>query len=131
MPHSKPKSKPDKPRPDFPLFCHKGSRHWAKKVRGKLHYFGKKADDPKGEAALVNHFLTHKKRLLESGELAQRTFDRYFATGGMLVSFFGRSRPVDDLLADDFQALSVTRKTAAPSTGFPASSNPRPLTVIG
>lgn len=133
MAHSKPKSKPDKPRPDFPLFCHKASGWWVKKVRGKLHYFTKKADDPKGESALtkwldqkddllagrtprakgyalgvadlVNHFLTHKKRLIESGELAQRTFDRYFATGGLLVSFFGRNRPVDDLAADDFQML--------------------------
>jgi integrase len=133
MAHSKPKSKPDKPRPDFPLFCHKARGWWVKKVRGKLHYFTKKADDPKGESALtkwldqkddllagrtprtkenslgvadlVNHFLTHKKRLIENGELAQRTFDRYFATGGLLVSFFGRNRLVEDLAADDFQML--------------------------
>ena len=44
-------SKPQKPRPDFPPFPHATGR-WAKKVRGKLHYFGKIADDPKGAAAL-------------------------------------------------------------------------------
>ena len=45
-------SKARKPRPDFPLFPHATGR-WAKKVRGKLLYFGKVADDPKGQAALA------------------------------------------------------------------------------
>jgi len=44
-------SRPKKPRPDFPLFPHATGR-WAKKVRGKLRYFGKCADDPQGQAAL-------------------------------------------------------------------------------
>jgi len=28
-----------KPRPDFPLYLHKGSGQWSKKVLGKTHYF--------------------------------------------------------------------------------------------
>src|SRR5262249_31680824 len=91
-----------KPRLDFPLFPHATGR-WAKKVRGKLHYFGKCVDDPKGVAALaiwleqkddllagrkprsksdgdvtladlINGFLNHKRERVDSGELAIRTW---------------------------------------------------------
>ena len=91
-------TKPDKPRPDFPLFPH-ATRRWAKKIRGKLVYFGP-WDDPQGaldryladavdlhagrvprkvdgEAValrdVVNHFLTAKQRQLEAGELKPKT----------------------------------------------------------
>jgi integrase len=125
--------KVEKPRVDFPLFPH-ARGYWAKKVCGRLRYFGKVADDPKGKAALekwlaerddllagreprnempagitirdlANAFLTHKQDLVNAEELCQRTFDEYFNTCDRLIRSFGRERPVDDLVADDFRRL--------------------------
>ncbi len=54
---------------------------------------------------LVNSFLTHKKMLVDAGELAPRTWAEYEATGQRLARVFGRRRLVDDLGAEDFTAL--------------------------
>lgn len=121
--------KPLKPSPDFPLFAH-ATRRWAKKIRGKLHYFGP-WDDP--DAALqryvdqrddlhagrtprvssdgltvrdlLNRFLTSKQRFQESGEITGRTFREYRATCERIADAFGLNRLVDDLGSDDFESL--------------------------
>ena len=125
-------TRPQKPRPDFPLFPHATGR-WAKKVRGRLVYFGKVSTDPKGQAALAkwleqrddllagrtprpktgavtvadlcNQFLTSKQDRLTAGELCQQTFADYHSTCARLVAAFGRTRAIDDLVADDFRRL--------------------------
>jgi integrase len=125
-------ARPKKPREDFPLFPH-ARGYWAKKVRGKLLYFGRIADDPKGEAALnkwlderedrlagrtpranadgltvedlCDHFLNAKRPLVTAGEITKRTYDDYFATCERLTKAFGLSRLVDDLRPDDFDKL--------------------------
>ncbi len=131
--HSIRQIKPKKPRKDFPLFPH-ARGYWAKKVRQKIHYFGKVADDPKGEAALnlwldqkddllagrtprstpgdgltvadlCNGFLTAKEQQRDAGEIRGRSFAEYFSTCKFVVGSFGKNRRVDDLAADDFQAL--------------------------
>ncbi len=118
-----------KPHPDFPLFPH-ARGYWAKKIRNKLHYFGKIADDPDGQKALnlwldqkdhllagrvppvrregltlndlANRFLTAKKHLLESGEITPRTFSESYATCQRLIKFFGGAHLLADFVADDF-----------------------------
>ena len=122
-------TKPCKPYPDFPLFPH-ATRRWAKKIRGKLRYFGPWEDPEralqkyldqrddlhagrtprvKGDGFtvrdLVNRFLTSKQRQLEIGEITNRTFQDYHATCARLVDAFGRTRLVVDLAADDFEHL--------------------------
>ena len=126
-------AKPAKPSPDFPLFPHASGR-WAKKVRGKLHYFGKWTHDPTGEAAkalweeqkndllagrtpgrptvdglklkdLCNHFMTAKEQQRDAGGIKPLTFVNYHTTCKMVIESFGKHRLVDDLAADDFNAL--------------------------
>src|SRR5262245_30609656 len=122
-------TRPNKPYPDFPLYAH-GTKRWAKRIRGKIHYFGP-WDDPEGALKkyleqrddlhagrtprvqpdgltmreLVNRFLTSKKHLADAGEIAPRTFGEYHAACGRLGEAFGLSRLVDDLAADDFERL--------------------------
>jgi integrase len=127
--HPSTPAKPGKPYPDFPLFPH-ATRRWAKKIRGKLHYFGPWSD-PDGALArylaekdalhagrtpradpealtvkdVVNAFLTHKKAKVETGELSPRTWDGYKEITDLMVKHFGKARLVADLAPADFEAL--------------------------
>ncbi len=117
---------------DFPLTRHPRG-YWCKKVKGKLHYFGKIVGDENGQAALAkwleqkdellagrtpriksdgltvadlaNKYLSNRASLRDAGELAPRTFERYFKACEYLVDSFGKNRLVDDLGPEDFQTL--------------------------
>jgi integrase len=124
-----------------------------KKIRGKIHYFGRWARRENGKlvsvegdgwkdaleeykkvaddlhagrtpgvksdgltvADLCNRFLTAKQRQREAGEISNRLFEptadstkpkgEYPTTTNRLIAMFGGSRLVDDLAANDFEAL--------------------------
>ena len=76
MPQSTKSAAPSKPHPDFPLFPHAVGQ-WAKKVKGKLHYFGVWADP---QAALEKWIelkddllagRVPRKRIGDAGTLAE------------------------------------------------------------
>ena len=138
------KTKPDKPYTDFPLFPHANGL-WAKKIRGKLHYFGKwddaqaalekyqdQRDDlhagrtPRANREgltvrdLCNRFMTAKEIQRDAGDITPRTFADYFATSKLVVDSFGKNRLVIDLAADDFEQL---RKSLAKTRGPNALGN--------
>ena len=137
--------KPSKPHPDFPLFPHATGR-WAKKIRGRFHYFGKWEDPDaaldkwlrekdyllagrtpptEGEVGtttrdLVNTFLTAKETSRDSGEITQRTFDDYYKTCDLIIKQFGKHRLVLDLRPADFDAF---RAVLAKTRGLTALGN--------
>ncbi len=123
----KTKSKPRKPRADFPLFPH-ASGQWAKKIKGQLRYFGVWADPdtalnkyldevnhwqagrtpPNKEttvADILDGFLGDKFRLLESGEIGQRTYYEYEAVCDTIADALGKAIPVELLTFDDLADL--------------------------
>ncbi|MFH1265970.1 MAG: hypothetical protein ABIK89_09590 [Planctomycetota bacterium] len=64
-------------------------------------------------ADLCNRFLTAKQHALDAGEIVPSTFANYLRCCRGVVGFFGRTRLVEDLAADDFEqfraALAATR----------------------
>jgi hypothetical protein len=121
--------RPKKPRKSYPLYAHACGR-WAKKVNGKLRYFGT-WDDPQGSLemwlaqkddllagrepsapgdgltvfGLVNKCLESKELAVATGELTKRSWDDYHLIGGVIIKMFGENRSVTDLRAADFEKL--------------------------
>jgi integrase len=139
-----PVGKPPKPYADFPLFPH-ATRRWAKKIRGKLHYFGpwedweaalalyqKQAPDlhagrtPREDVHgltvrdLVNRFLTTKRHLVDTHELVERSWQDYHLACGRVLDALGKDRLVTDLGPDDFESL---RRCLAKTRGVVALGN--------
>jgi integrase len=124
-------TKPSKPHPEYPLFPH-ASGQWAKKIRGRMHYFGLWADPdaalkkydaekealhagraprPDPEALKVkdvaNAFLNAKQEAVKAGELSPRTWADYRSIMDMLVEGLGKHQGVTTLEPQDFAALKA------------------------
>jgi integrase len=125
--------KPAKPYPTFPLSAH-GNGQWVKRIRGKLHYFGKwsdwqaaldlyekqKSDLHAGRVPrvkrgsmtlrdLCNTFMKSKQRLREAGELSTRMFADYYQTCADLVEHFNRDRLAFDFDPEDWATFRAKR----------------------
>ncbi len=108
--------------------------YWCKRIRGKLHYFGRIKGDEDGQAALAlylerkddllagrkprdhksggltvkdgaNWFLNSKRLANEAREITGRTLAEYTATCKRLARVFDSNRLVDDLKPEDFEQL--------------------------
>ncbi len=121
--------------PEFPLFAH-ATKRWAKKVRGKLHYFGPWSDPqaalarwldekdallagrkprPKAVRDLANAFLTAMRERVDTRELTPRSWSDLYQVCARIIKVFGPGRAVDDLQTDDFELL---RKSFASTHGL-------------
>jgi integrase len=103
---------------------------WAKKIRGKLYYFGPWSDPEGAEAKyneqakdlhagraprpdpqavtvkdVCNDFIDAKKALVNTGELSPRTLAGYDRACKFLLKQAGKGRLMSDLGPDDFAAL--------------------------
>lgn len=117
-------NKPDKPRPDFPLFPHDRGK-WAKKIDGNMKYFGR-WEDPEGALReylewmraketptlpnsdglslknAFNVYLTQRKKDMDAKKIAVRTFTDYKRTLSNFAKFFGSNRTIQSLSVLDF-----------------------------
>lgn len=98
---------------DCPLFLHRNGQ-WAKKVRGRFHYFGTDKDEAlakwadekdhllagkkprrrSGEATLeelVNVYLDHRQRMVDAAEIVDRSLQDDVATLRRVVQIMGKT----------------------------------------
>jgi len=126
--------KPDKPSPDFPLFAHQ-SGQWAKKIGGKLKYFGVWEKPSAAEAkyrelypdpqaatpadgtlrGLLDAFCDYKERRVKTGELTPKAYSDYEAVCKTIAKTIGKARRIDSIEFEDLDKLRTV--LALDSTG--------------
>ncbi len=119
---------PKKPYPGFPLYPH-GSGYWAKKIRGKTHYFGhvddgwqaaedlynrqredlhagrkpRENDDRLTIANLCDNYLAAGEVRVANGEIRQTSWNDSLRTAKLFSAFLGKTRAIDSLRVLDFE----------------------------
>ncbi len=120
---------PDPPYKDFPLSLRVDGRY-CKKIRGKIHYFGRWPDwqaaldeyvkqrdglhagreqQPIGGYTLgeaINHFLDFKQARVDGGKLTPRSLSDYKRTCELLTMGVNENTPLASLEAADFQRMA-------------------------
>lgn len=129
--------KPDKPYPEFPLYAH-ASGKWAKKVEGRIVYFGR-WEDPDGALLAFqesqkpksigniplglsvfnacNLFLSAKKKGVSEKTLSERSYQDYKRTLQRFSKVIGHDRILENLQPKDF----LDYKTKFAATNNPVS----------
>lgn len=99
--------KPSIPYPDFPLFAH-ASGQWAKKIRGKLYYFGV-WDNP--QAALEKFTIERDGLYAGRGRQTVTTPANYTTVGSLIKSFLAVKESklgTDDLTETSYKEYVTT-----------------------
>lgn len=133
---------PAKPYEGFPLFAHQNGQY-AKKIRGRMRYFGRVADG--WEAALElyqfqrddlhagrepqvfnegltlpdlwTEFLTDFAKRVQRGKVGQGSYDDHQRTGSLVVNSMGRNVLISSLRKNDWKRLrDHWEERYAPST---------------
>jgi hypothetical protein len=143
--------KPSKPRKDFPLFPHDAGV-WAKKIRGKLHYFGPWSDPqgalkryreqfpylqagkkPPGQevtiANLLDAFLGDKHGRLISEEISQTTYNEYEASCDAIAEALDKNMPAAMLHPLDVATLRVKLSRGKKGQAYSPATIKRRLTI--
>lgn len=152
MSKSKPKrEKPQKPYREYPLFAHQ-SGVWARKIKGKLHYFGPwdKPDEAKarhdreihylqsGEqppeaettiGSLCAAFLTEKEALKDTGDINEQSYYEYKTVVDAVKGHFGETRPVATLIPTAFAGLRTALAKKQDGTQYSPVTLKRRLTI--
>ena len=137
-------AKVKKPYPEYPLFAH-ASNQWAKKIKGRMWYFGT-LDDPTAALAkydeqiheiqagrdprrtrkqisaaelsvydMCNLYLARQQARIKSGEVSNRHFSDCFRSCKLITDYFGKFQSASALKVADFTAF----RESFPSTWGP------------
>jgi integrase len=138
--------KPKKPFAEFPLFPH-ASKQWAKKIHGKLYYFGKWEDPdaayqryldewvtgrgtPTGVtiANLLDAFLGDKHARYQTGDMTTGSYKDFERVCDAIAAAINKHRPAETVTPEEFAELRV-KLAQGPDGAYSPATLKRRLTM--